>query len=230
MPYSVALGHRGGNQYLKVLQYKWSMIVLLTGIATINYADRTAISSVFPLLRSDLHSSDVALAAIGSFFLWDGKRDQLSNLGLSGRPCISQSNDRLESLDLEPCYLSYRIRPEHGPTSGNTDIAGAGRVRISPRITRVDCRLSPEGVARNRDRFPSCRPQPRPCRWRGRRRLRGSARWLASQFPGVGRCWSDICGPGPTILCDAPVTAPTVSENNIPALACLALDGETCWQ
>jgi len=55
---------------LKVLQYKWSMIVLLTGIATINYADRTAISSVFPLLRSDLHSSDVALAAIGSLFLW----------------------------------------------------------------------------------------------------------------------------------------------------------------
>lgn len=55
---------------MKNLQYRWTMVALLTAVATINYADRTAISSVFPLLRSDLGSSDVALAAIGSFFLW----------------------------------------------------------------------------------------------------------------------------------------------------------------
>ncbi len=38
--------------------------------ATVNYADRTAISSVFPLLRREFGMSDVALAAIGSLFLW----------------------------------------------------------------------------------------------------------------------------------------------------------------
>ena len=39
-------------------------------IACLNYADRTAISAVFPLLRSELGISDVGLGAIGSFFLW----------------------------------------------------------------------------------------------------------------------------------------------------------------
>jgi MFS transporter, ACS family, glucarate transporter len=43
---------------------------MLFAIATLNYADRTAISSVFPLLRADLGASNVALAAIGSVFLW----------------------------------------------------------------------------------------------------------------------------------------------------------------
>jgi MFS transporter, Spinster family, sphingosine-1-phosphate transporter len=36
----------------------------------LNYCDRTAISAVFPLIRSDLHASDLGLAAIGSVFLW----------------------------------------------------------------------------------------------------------------------------------------------------------------
>jgi MFS family permease len=43
---------------------------MLFFIACLNYADRTAISSVFPLLRSELNISDVGLGAIGSFFLW----------------------------------------------------------------------------------------------------------------------------------------------------------------
>jgi len=43
---------------------------MLFAIATLNYADRTAISSVFPLLRADLGASNVGLAAIGSVFLW----------------------------------------------------------------------------------------------------------------------------------------------------------------
>ena len=38
--------------------------------AALNYADRTAITSVFPLLRRDLGISDVGLGAIGSLFLW----------------------------------------------------------------------------------------------------------------------------------------------------------------
>jgi len=46
------------------------MIVVLFSVGAVNYADRTAISSVLPLLRTDLGASDVQLAAIGSLFLW----------------------------------------------------------------------------------------------------------------------------------------------------------------
>lgn len=49
---------------------RWQVVGILFVIACLNYADRTAISAVFPLLRSELGVSDVGLAAIGSFFLW----------------------------------------------------------------------------------------------------------------------------------------------------------------
>ncbi len=49
---------------------KWKIALMLFGIAALNYGDRTAISSVFPLLRADLGVSDVVMAAIGSVFLW----------------------------------------------------------------------------------------------------------------------------------------------------------------
>src|SRR5690349_8564154 len=48
----------------------WRTLAVLVAVGGVNYADRTAISSVFPLLRADLGASNVALAAIGSFFLW----------------------------------------------------------------------------------------------------------------------------------------------------------------
>jgi predicted MFS family arabinose efflux permease len=48
----------------------WAIVVMLFVVACLNYADRTAISSVFPLLRAELGLSDMQLAAIGSFFLW----------------------------------------------------------------------------------------------------------------------------------------------------------------
>jgi len=51
-------------------RYKWYLVALLTCNAALNYGDRTATSAVFPLFRAELHMSDVALAAIGSFFLW----------------------------------------------------------------------------------------------------------------------------------------------------------------
>jgi predicted MFS family arabinose efflux permease len=50
--------------------YAWRVAVMLGGIALLNYADRAAVSAVFPLLRRDLGMSDLALAATGSFFLW----------------------------------------------------------------------------------------------------------------------------------------------------------------
>ena len=48
----------------------WGPLALLFLIAAVNYADRTALSSVFPLVRQELGLSDVGLAAIGSLFLW----------------------------------------------------------------------------------------------------------------------------------------------------------------
>ena len=49
---------------------KWKILAFLFAAGALNYADRTAITSVFPLLRRDLAISDVGLAAIGSLFLW----------------------------------------------------------------------------------------------------------------------------------------------------------------
>ncbi len=50
--------------------YKWQSLALLFFIGAINYADRTALSAVFPLVQRDLGMSNVGLAAIGSLFLW----------------------------------------------------------------------------------------------------------------------------------------------------------------
>ncbi len=50
--------------------YRWRIVALLFVIGATNYGDRTAISSVFPLLRSEFGASDVELGAIGTSFLW----------------------------------------------------------------------------------------------------------------------------------------------------------------
>lgn len=55
---------------MKEGRYKWLVIALLATVGALNYCDRAAIASVFPLLRSDLKASDLELAAVGSFFLW----------------------------------------------------------------------------------------------------------------------------------------------------------------
>ena len=49
---------------------KWQIVIVLATIAGLNYADRTAISTVYPLVSGDLGLSNVALGAIGSVFLW----------------------------------------------------------------------------------------------------------------------------------------------------------------
>jgi predicted MFS family arabinose efflux permease len=48
----------------------WRTVALLACVASLNYADRTSISSVFPLLQRDLGLTNMQLAALGSFFLW----------------------------------------------------------------------------------------------------------------------------------------------------------------
>ena len=52
------------------LSPKWRVTIVLFFTAALNYADRSAVSSVFPLLRTSLHLSDYALAGVGTVFLW----------------------------------------------------------------------------------------------------------------------------------------------------------------
>jgi MFS family permease len=49
---------------------KWAVIGMLWFVVIFNYADRQAISSVFPLLRQQLHLTDVQLSVLGSCFMW----------------------------------------------------------------------------------------------------------------------------------------------------------------
>lgn len=52
------------------MQQKWKIVAMLSVMGALNFGDRTAIASVFPLLRADLGLSDLMLAGIGSVFLW----------------------------------------------------------------------------------------------------------------------------------------------------------------
>lgn len=49
---------------------KWVVVGLLWLVATLNYADRMSIFSVFPLLKKEMGVSDIVLALLGSTFLW----------------------------------------------------------------------------------------------------------------------------------------------------------------
>ena len=50
--------------------FAWVLVALLWVVAMLNYLDRQIIFSVFPLLKSDLHLSDVQLGLLGTVFLW----------------------------------------------------------------------------------------------------------------------------------------------------------------
>ncbi|MBI5281623.1 MAG: MFS transporter [Candidatus Solibacter usitatus] len=50
--------------------YKWSVVAMLWFVCVFNYADRQAIFSVFPLLKSEMGLSDVELSIVGSSFMW----------------------------------------------------------------------------------------------------------------------------------------------------------------
>ncbi len=49
---------------------KWLVVALLFLVGVINYADRTSITALYTLLKTDLGFSDVGIGAIGSLFLW----------------------------------------------------------------------------------------------------------------------------------------------------------------
>ena len=50
--------------------YKWWVVAMLWFVCFFNYADRQAIFSVFPLLKSEMGLSDVQLGIVGSSFMW----------------------------------------------------------------------------------------------------------------------------------------------------------------
>ena len=50
--------------------YKWLLVLALFFVSAMNYADRTAITALFTLLKTDLGFTDVGLGAIGTVFLW----------------------------------------------------------------------------------------------------------------------------------------------------------------
>jgi MFS family permease len=51
-------------------RYKWAVVGMLWFVCFFNYADRQAIFSVFPLLKSELNLTDVQLGIVGSAFMW----------------------------------------------------------------------------------------------------------------------------------------------------------------
>src|SRR5215472_5457347 len=50
--------------------YRWWLVGMLWLVCLLNYADRQAIFSVFPPLRTEMHVSDVQLSVVGSSFMW----------------------------------------------------------------------------------------------------------------------------------------------------------------
>jgi MFS family permease len=51
-------------------RYKWVLVAVLFFSSALNYGDRSALASVFPVLRRDLGLSDLQLGLAGSAFLW----------------------------------------------------------------------------------------------------------------------------------------------------------------
>src|SRR5689334_4060496 len=50
--------------------YKWLVVAMLWAVCLFNYADRLAILSVFPVLETEMHLSDVQLCVVGGAFMW----------------------------------------------------------------------------------------------------------------------------------------------------------------
>lgn len=55
---------------MKKSTYLWIVVALLWVVAALNYVDRQVIFALFPLLRKQLHLSDIQLGFLGTAFLW----------------------------------------------------------------------------------------------------------------------------------------------------------------
>ncbi|HEV8379218.1 MAG TPA: MFS transporter, partial [Tepidisphaeraceae bacterium] len=50
--------------------YRWAVVGMLWMVCLFNYADRQAIYSVFPLLKSEMKLTDIQLGIVGGSFMW----------------------------------------------------------------------------------------------------------------------------------------------------------------
>ncbi len=55
-------------QFLR--EHRWRLVLAAFFVAALNYADRTSISAVFPLLRQQFNLTDLQLGGLGTAFLW----------------------------------------------------------------------------------------------------------------------------------------------------------------
>jgi MFS family permease len=78
--------------------YKWLVVALLWFVCFFNYADRQAIFSVFPLLKSEMGLSDVQLGIVGSAFMW---------VYAGAGPAAGLIGDRLRRKTLIICGLVF---------------------------------------------------------------------------------------------------------------------------
>jgi len=53
-----------------MISQRWRVALFLFFAAGLNYADRTALSSVIPPLRADIGATDVQIGLLGMLFLW----------------------------------------------------------------------------------------------------------------------------------------------------------------
>src|SRR5580765_465179 len=51
-------------------RYKWAVVGMLWLVCLFNYADRQAIFSVFPVLKTEMGLSDMQLGIVGGSFMW----------------------------------------------------------------------------------------------------------------------------------------------------------------
>lgn len=51
-------------------RYKWLVVAMLWLVCFFNYADRQTIFALFPLIKQQLHLSDLQLGIVGSSFMW----------------------------------------------------------------------------------------------------------------------------------------------------------------
>lgn len=58
------------TEHLLSRHYKWTVVAMLWSIAFLNYADRQAIFSLFPLLEKEMGLGPVELGLLGSSFAW----------------------------------------------------------------------------------------------------------------------------------------------------------------
>jgi len=78
--------------------YKWAVVALLWLVCFFNYADRQAIYSVFPLLKTEMGLSDVQLGVVGASFMW---------VYAAAAPLAGIAGDRLARKTLVVCGLIF---------------------------------------------------------------------------------------------------------------------------